>query len=88
MNIDSFYLNSAPLSPTGYLPLKLDAITKSETAPDRANRPDWREYSRSLGGGGGAISRYERRREVRAVGQRREMQREANGIYKTIFLPS
>lgn len=53
LNIDSFYLNSTPLSPTGYLPLKLDAITKSETALDRANRLDWREHSRSSGEGEG-----------------------------------
>lgn len=33
LNIDSFYLNSVPLSPAGYLPLELDAITKSEMAP-------------------------------------------------------
>lgn len=51
LNIDSFYLNSVPLSPTGYLPLELDAITKSEMASDRANRPDWRECSRSSVGG-------------------------------------
>lgn len=30
LNIDSFYLNSVLLSPVGYLPLELDAITKSE----------------------------------------------------------
>lgn len=68
LNIDSFYLNSVPLSPTGYLPLKLDAITKSETALDRANRLDWRECSRSSRGG--AILGDERR-WVRAVGQKR-----------------
>lgn len=56
MNIDSFYLNSAPLSPAGYLPLELDAITKSEMAPDRANRLDWREHSRDSSRRAGAIS--------------------------------
>lgn len=90
LNIDSFYLNSVPLSSTGYLPLKLDAITKSETALDRANRLDWREYSRSPsageGGEGGLFwgtsgDDEGRRTEEKCKGKRMEF------IKRFFFLP-
>lgn len=88
MNIDSFYLNSVLLSPVGYLPLELDAITKSEMWR-RIERIGWigaRTRARREKGHFGARTktlrgREKRRTEGKCKGKRIEF------IKRFFFLP-